>query len=399
MNVLALTEAVTRAATRGIASNIAPYQFASDNINECSAEMDLVIMTESVEMAEMFMVTEEIMAEAAINNPAALDTINENVFSKIWDGMKKFFDKIISMVKGIIDKLKAHIYKMSGKTSKWLTVMKPKIEDVKRNQSGYEKVTFEGYDYDAAYIKDGMNSGVAALGNDWKKSVIPSLSDAEKTGQSLMQQVAKLRSNTDAGVAASRDASVPDGQKANAVDSKNSNLTQYQGWVKEEATRLENYKKNFPKTVASAMSAGGATTLDAVWTACAKKARGGKSEKSTITVGSKVDTMISALEGMGDAVTTLKETYENHLKDLVDFKSDLDSDTFKLEDDDKVPGNVMGAIRDLLSAKYKYITEVTSLVENAMNTAKTQNLAYLQEMGSSYMSALTTFAAYKGSKK
>ena len=394
-----LSEAVTSAKRGGYAGKVAPYEFATDNINECMSEMGYMLMMESNEMAEAFMITDEIMAEAAISNPDVVDSLTESVFSKIKDGVKKFFDKIISMVKGIIDKLKAYFYKMTNKTQKWLTVMKPKIEAVKSNQTGYEKVTAETYAYDKNYINDGMNAGVKALADEWAKTVIPMNKATGGAATSLKDQVANLKSTRQDMATSRQVAGASDDKPASAVDAKNADLVSLEKQAKDAATALEDYKKKFPKLVASKMGASNATTLDAVWTDCAKKARGGKSEKTTITVGNQVDAMISALEGMDDAVTKMKDTYESHLKDLTDFKSDLDADDFKIEDDAKVPGNLMTAVRNVVSAQYKYITEVTSMVEQAMNSAKSHNLAYLQEMSQAYMSSLTTFAAYKASKK
>lgn len=393
-----LSEAVSTIRNGGNIGKIVPYEFATDNINECMSEMGYMIMMESNEMAEAFVTTDEILAEAAIGNPGVMETLTESVFTKIKDGVKKFFEKIISMVKGIIDKLKAYFYKMTGKTSKWLTVMKPKIQAVKSNQTGYEKVTAETYAYDENYIINGMNEAVKGLADDWEKTTAPVVTGSKETPKTIQDLASSIKSSRDTATSGYEKPGTSDENPASAVGSKDSTLTGLEKETKQITDALDKYMKDFPKKVAGVMGAGNATTLDAVWASCAKKARGGKTEKTTITIGNNTDKMINTLEGMSDAVTKMKDTYEAHLKKLVEFKESLDANDFTVDDNAKVPGNIMTAVRNKLSAQYKFITDITSKVEQAMNSAKSQNLALLQEMSTSYMSSLTTFAAYKAKK-
>lgn len=390
-SIMSLSEAVSRSRYYGYNDNVAPYEFATDDINECSAEMDYVLTSESVTMAELFAVTEEIMAEAAVTSPRSLGVITENVFTKIKDGLKKFFDKIIAMVKGIIDKLKAFFYKMTGKTSKWLEVMKPRIEAVKSNQTGWEQVKAETYPYDQTYIYTTMNQAVAKLADQWNGSDNPMTKMYEGVKAWIKDVAAK-------GSEYERPTDGED-KKPGAVKEDDPQLKELVKDTKDTLKDLEDDKKKFPKDVASIIGVSANSSMDAIWAECSKKARGGKAEKVSVTIGSNVDKMITALEQQSDKVSDLKDAYEKHLKDLVEFKSNLDQDDIKLDENDKIPGNLRSAIQDNANAAFKYISEMTSLVESAMNKARSVNLALIQEMASSYMSALTTFASYKAPKK
>ena len=89
-----------------------------------------------------------------MTNPDRLDVIQESVFTSIKEGVIKFFNKIISMVKGLIEKLKAAGLEISPETDRRtlirrasyaLTGLPPSVQDVEQfvadeNPDAYEKL-------------------------------------------------------------------------------------------------------------------------------------------------------------------------------------------------------------------------------------------------------------------
>ena len=61
-----LQEGISRSVNNYIC-NVQPFAFGSDDLNECSAEMAYQIANEAANLHEMFMITDEILAEAAMN--------------------------------------------------------------------------------------------------------------------------------------------------------------------------------------------------------------------------------------------------------------------------------------------------------------------------------------------
>lgn len=386
-----LAEAVRN--STGRSSYVEGYDFGTDNLQECATIFDYNVVNETNNIAEMIAVTDEIMAEAAMNNPDAMDTISESVFGKIKDGVRKFFDKVISMVKGIIDKLKAFLYRMTGKTQKWLSVMKPKIQDVINKQSGYQDVSYEMFEYDEKYVTGGMLDGFSKLVGDFTSDTL--VGDERGVNSVIVKLSNMQRSNNR--TAKGSDASA---DQVSAAESTDPALKECETLTKKINEDLTKFKSNFWKTVASKLGAGSAATADAVWADCTKKAHKNGSEKKEVKFGANASSMLTAVENCVDTITKLKESYDKHLEDLKTKKENYEKEDFmKVDDATNIPQNVSGAIRSTVSAYSSNMTEKISLYEQALNGARNKNTALVQEMAGAYMSALTKLASYKASKK
>lgn len=390
ISVMSITEAFNGSAARAI-STVEAYPFATDNLAECAGEMGYQIMTEAADFMEIVTSTDEIIAEAAMTNPDRIDVLDENVFTKIKDGVIAFFNKIIAMVKGLIEKLKAFFYKMTGKTDKWLKIMEPKIQAAKR-QTGYGDVSAERYKWDTAYITTGLPGGITKLVDSWKTKVNAVSNKSSSNAGNFTKWV-----NGTAGVIGPKeDAQANKGADADSQAVKDA----AKAWddITTEVNRdLEDFKKNFASTVGSSLGCSGAT-LDAIWAEVSKKAHGG--EKTETKYGNEVDTMVNAIKNSAKTIETLKKAYEGHLKHLTTFKADLEKrgDTFDVKGEDKIPAEILRATRAAVKAEYTLEMEVTKQYESALNSARNYNTGYVQEMTTEYMNLLTKFASFKGKK-
>ena len=162
LNIFKLTDAISESAIGSTnIAGIQPYEFIG-SMAECTAEFNYEVMSEAANFMEFYANSEEIMTEAAVMNPAAIDTLSESVFGKIKEGVTKFIDKIIAMVKGIVEKLKAFFFKLTGKTDKWLNIMKPKIKDA-QGRRGSSEMTYEMHEWYVEYVNKGLLDGITAL--------------------------------------------------------------------------------------------------------------------------------------------------------------------------------------------------------------------------------------------
>ncbi|MCM1532733.1 MAG: hypothetical protein NC114_10755 [Ruminococcus flavefaciens] len=365
------------------------YEFATDNLSECSAEFQFMLANEASNLREIMAGTDEILAEAAFTNPGSVDALNENVFTTLKDGVVKFFNKIIAMVKGLIEKIKAFIYKMTGKTDKWLKIMEPKINAAKNNK-GYGDVSAEMYNWNAAFITgtsgDCMAGGLDKLVADWR-------AECDVVGKSSAKNfVSNARQDTkDAKAAAGMDA---DGKPAGKATGTFDKATKT--WV----DSLEKFKSSAPDKIGAAWKIK-ATSMDVLTSELRKKATGG-AEKTERKFGNDTGAMIDAIKNSTKTMEKVKKAYEDHLKHLTDFKANLEKQGDELGDlgkkGDTIPTEVVRAATDHVKAMYNYAMEVTRTYENAMNAVKNLNTSLIQEMCTEYMSALTKFANFKGTK-
>lgn len=364
-----LQEGISRSVNNYIC-NVQPFAFGSDDLNECSAEMAYQIANEAANLHEMFMITDEILAEAAMNqaDTNAFNVVNESIFKKIGEGIKKFIDKIIAMVKGIIDRIAAFFYKMTGKTNKWLEVMKPRIEAVKKNQANYADFTTEMLEYDEAYVTEGMLKGISDMVAAFRGDIMPNES---------------LFKNLTSALTAARDPRIKNAETV----------------AEDMATDLTKFQDGWAKRLAGYMQTSATSDKEAIWTECIRKAHKGNNEKHDVKVGGRVDEMLSAIEKSKGTINNLKKAYEDHLKTLTDFKKTLESNEFfKIEGRADVPKNVTSAVQSAANAYSENLTKKISLYESALNSARDKNTGLVQQMAQEYMTVLTKFSGYKSRK-
>lgn len=369
---------------------IAAYEFGTDNLDECTADMNFRIMHESADLAEIIVSTDELLAEAAMTSPERVDVLHENVFKTIKEGVVKFFDKIISMVKGIIEKIKAYFYKMTGKTDKWVKIMEPKIQAAQR-QPGYSDFSVECYRWNADYLSANgeLATNVGKLVDDWREKV----QDKDKNAKKLSDEATKIPT----------EAAAYKSTKKNPVDADSDKVKKYvievEGSIRSHKTDRENFEKNFAKTVASIMGVGSASSIDVVWAEITKKAQGG-TEKVETKVGGDAGKMLNVVKESGKSVEAIKKVYEKHLKDLIDYKATLEKigSEMTIKDEDKYPSEVVRVLREAFKAHYDLIMKQTTMYETTANSARQLHTNLVQSMTSDYMTILTKFAGYKGNK-
>lgn len=381
LNIFKLTDAISESAVGSTnIAGIQPYEFIG-SMAECTAEFNYEVMSEAANFMEFYANSEEIMTEAAVMNPAAIDTLSESVFGKIKEGVTKFIDKIIAMVKGVIEKLKAFFFKLTGKTDKWLNIMKPKIKDA-QGRRGSSEMTYEMHEWNVEYVTNGLQSGISSF----IKDVLPS--DIDST-------INKIVSDTKA-VAVSNTTSAND--KADSAGSKES-LSRLDNLIEQENKEFEEMRDNFPGTLAKAVGVSSDSTIDAVWKAVNEKATGG--EKKTVQIGNQIDSMLNGIEGSKKCIDGLKKAYDQHLKDLGNFRKKIESSFSKLElfdKDTKLSGAVTSTAKNYANTVSKNLVAELQMNETACNNARGMNVSFVQTMTTEYMNALTRFAGYKEKK-
>lgn len=392
LSVYKLSNMVNESANGVMSINtIAPYEFIG-GLDEATSEMNYVLMAEAADMVSIYTGAGEIMTEAAINNPDSLSALSENVFQTVGAKVKAFIDKVIAMVKGMIEKIKAFFFKLTGKIDKWLTVMKPRINKA-AGISGASDQEVEMHKWDVEYIatEGGMASRLGKMAEEMTKKSEDKFTYVEE----LKTSIAMIKSGMS-----------DDYRKKNADDTGVARAVQDMDAAIEKAkTSTEDIVEESRKMAAAALDVEDGNSMDEIWSAVTKRATGG--EKITMKFseaagGKGVDGMLKGVENSKKSIEALKKAYEKHLNDLGKLKSAVEKafkTDSKIDKIDEFPTELRGKYQTVITDTANMATKHISIAESVLNTAKSKHIAYVQQMTSEYMSALSKFANYKGKKK
>ncbi len=391
LSVYKLTQALSESAS-GASSNVDAHVFRG-TLDEMAAEFGFTVMSETADLLSFAANAEEIMSEAAIENPSTVAAMSESVLETIGNKLKAIIDKLIAMVKGVIDKLKAFFFKFTGKTSEWLKVMRPRVTAA-AGREGASEFSVEAHKWDVEYITNGMVTGIDAL-----MTIAAKTDDKFKMVEQVSSTIESVKVNMN-----------PDLQGKNGDDpGVKAAAEQLDKFIEESKKEEEETGDGMATLIAGAMQVSDSvSTLEEVWSAVSKKANGG--EKVTTKIGeiscgkfgSSYDGMLKAIEESKKTISAVQKSYDNHLKTLKSLRSKVES-TFKssgkVEKLEKFPTDLKTKYNTAISSGSAMITKTLSMTESAINNARAKNTASLQAMTSEYMGILSKFAGYKGKKK
>lgn len=363
----AVNESVTNHTLYENSNDIAPHEFTGLDCVEAMQEASYVIMSEAAAYEEFSIAADELMVEAVMTNPVAVDALSESILTNIGKGVKRVFDKLISVVKGIIEKIKAFFAKFTGQTDKWLKIMEPKINAVSSSD-----VKYMMYNWDEKFILDGIKAGIGKLKDDWKANY----------GSAKYTQLVEQAKRAAGGK-----------QMANKeVDADN---IMKSGELNKE---LENIDEKMLGYIKAAIGTDGTTAQEAI-NASIKKAHGGDSEKSEIEVFPKKAQYIAFVRGSKKAITDLQNHYKDTLAELNNYKKAIDqSANISFEHEGDMKGGNAGAVRSALKTNIDYYVKFTTRFVNTMNTLGNINIGAIRDCAKEYMGALSKLAGTKEKK-
>ena len=397
LNVYNLSRVMTESAGSVDLSSIEAYDFIG-SMDEATQEFNALVMAESVEFNQFNANAQEIIVEAAMSNPDRLGILSESVLDKVKNGIAAFFDRLIKFVKGIIDKLKAFFLKLTGKTDKWYSFMKPKI-DAAKQRGGYTDATAEMHKWNIEAVTSGLKKAVDAGMNAMRTEGSAKPMSASK--------MATILSSDIKGDMKAYDSSAKEEKKYSDADSdKIKNLvTEMDKEAENYKNETEEMKSKFPEEVAKILGSAGLKNLstanmDDLWKSVRKEVTGG--EKVTVKYVQEVgiDKMMESIKASTKTIDDLKKAYDGHLKFLGEAKAKFQKevDAIKFPDSGKVPTELVSSMQSVVSAYSAKITTKFSNYEAAINTIRGENVKAVQDMNSEFMGVLNKFANIKSKK-
>ncbi|MCM1231728.1 MAG: hypothetical protein NC311_05765 [Muribaculaceae bacterium] len=385
-----LQRALSEAASGAYAPAVDAYQFGSDDLGACTNEMAYIIACEAADYSEHAANADDVLTECALANPDNFTTLSEGVFSTMKTKIKAFFDKIISMVKGIIDKLKAFAYKMTGKVDKWVSVMEPKLREAS-GKTGASEFKAEMYKYDEKFILEGLKGGLASMMGEWDSN--------NPAGTVNLDQLAgKLKGVKDTKIQGVNDQGGNDTSSTEATSA----AADFQKQAEDSKKAREDFQDGWASKLGGYFGASG-SSVDEIYSDLIKKGHSGESQKTTETVGNRWSSMLSTIKSSKKTLTDIQKVYDDHLKSLQKFRAALEKSgsglDIKDESKNNIPANVANAAREAYKEYYNHIMAYTQAYEGAAGRVRQVNTDLLNGMTSDYMTALSKFASFKGEKK
>lgn len=393
LSVFKLAEAMNEAATGNFHSNVKAHEFYG-TMEECTSEMGFVLLSEQADLMTFSNSVDEIMTEAAMKNPDSLGVLSENVFEQIGKKVKAFIDKIIAMVKGVIERLKAFFYKFTGKTDKWLSVMKPRVDHA-AGITGASEQEFEVHPWNTAYVNEDMIKAVETImntvaekSNDKFTKVEDATREIDNLKNKYMQDQYRGKTADDEDVKKALDNGKGEGL---AIE-----LKKYEDTDADDAARERIAK------MADALQVDTGASLEDMWTNVTTKATGG--EKVTMKVseiGGGVDKMMETIKNTKKGISNMQKAYDKHLKTLSTLRKKVE-DTYnkssKVDKIDKFPTDLRVKYNSVITKMSTIATTELSAYEGMINTARGKNTTFMQNMCSEYMGIISKFANFKGKK-
>ena len=364
----AVNESVNNAAL--YENNIEPYPFTGLDCVEAMHEASYMIMSEAAAYDELSAGVDELLVEAIMTNPEAVDSLSESVLTNIGKAFKKIIDKLIAAVRGLIEKIKAFFAKFTGQTDKWLKIMEPKVNAAKDSD-----VKYSMYKWDEAFILTGIKDGIGKMKEEWKK---------EYGAASYAKLVEKAKS------LASKNA------KREEVDAGELNVGG--GQSKDLKEKLENISDRMLKSIQDNIGTDGTTPQEAL-NAVLKKAHGNVSEKEDIAVAPNKKSYLDFIRGAKKNITDLQNQYKDTLNELNKYKAEIDkTSNIAIAGENDMKGNAAAAARSALKTEIDYHVKFTTQYVNAMNTLGSINIGAIRDCAKEYMGALTALVNYKEKK-
>ena len=360
-------------------SSIEPYSFGGMELEEAASFMNQEIMAEAVSYAEFSVGADEILSEAALMNPDKVAVLSENVFTNVLSALRKLIDKLIGMVKGLINKIKAFWYKFTGKRDKWIKLMEKKVTETKNS-----KFTYMMWEWDEGYLTSTLPDSVNKLVATWKEKF------AGTTFKQYIQIAKDVASTYGKGTKINeKDESKKDAYLTSAIEHKFN--------IKEGEREYSD--EQMAKLITGDLGTNGNTVADAV-NDIYKKAHSDKSEKTEINVESKRGSMLTFIKGCDAAIKKVQKAYDEDLKALADFKKELGGDTnISFEGQSDFTDGNANAIRGYLKARIDYLSRYTTAFHSVVSKASTINTNCLRDCAGEYMTALSKYAGTKEKKE
>lgn len=361
-------------------STVPAMSFAGlDAIQACAAGR-AAVMHEAVCFREFAVQSDEILAEAVMTNPDAVDVLSENIFSNIAEKAKKVFEKIVAAVKALIQRIKAFFFKLTNKTDKWVKIMEVRVREARKTGNRRDGITYEMHDWDEDYISKtgGIANAIKALIEHWEKEY------GTKKFSTYKEELIAAAKNTPSTAEYDKDSD----------DNYASNVDRNERAEELKASRTE----NFVAKLNDVFGTSGSDESD-IYSAIRKKCRKNEETATAHKIAGNIDNMMTSVKNSGSLKTALENIYKGYLNKLEKAKADLSKSVdFNIPDTKGNSPTAIAEVREKFKKDLNEVVQITTLYHSAVSQAQQIQLSAHNEMIKEYMNAVTAYCNGKPSK-
>lgn len=157
IDISLITEAVSGGSFSDSDSYVPAMEFTGELDESTFMTARAVVLTEAVGISEYCHQSEEILTEAVMNDLDRAVVISESAVDTVINKIKSIIDKIIAIFKGLINKIKAFFYTLTGKTDKWVKLIRPRARAASQRREKGE-VEANMHEWNVANIKKVLDS-------------------------------------------------------------------------------------------------------------------------------------------------------------------------------------------------------------------------------------------------
>lgn len=333
-----------------------------------------MVTNEAADFMKFAIGSNELLIESTLSQNSNLEALSENVFTGIIENVKKFFRKMVEVVKGILQKIQAYFYALTGKTNKWADLMSKKIN----NQKSGVEVKVEMHEWKQDEVLSGLGSKADSLVSKWSEGLKKEIDSIDK----VIESYKNLATGT------------KDVEGYNSDDDM-------EAFRKNNETRNEKMAEDNLKAFNTVLNVS-ANSVSDIAAELTKEVNGG--DVNTVTVSSSnANSMLTVIKGASKTRDNLEKSYKSYLKALDTALKTLDKikpDSIKIEGekDAKNPRGFADA-REKIKLDINHLVSGTNQFHSVIETVRKVNLSCLDNMTREYMTALNKYAGGKPEKK
>ena len=333
-----------------------------------------MVTNEAADFMRFAIGSNELLIESTLSQNSNLEALSENVFTGIIENVKKFFRKMVEVVKGILQKIQAYFYALTGKTNKWAELMSKKIN----NQKSGVEVKVEIHEWKQDEVLSGLGNKANSLVSKWSEGLKKEIDSIDSIIGSYKNMATGIK----------------DVENYNSDDDM-------EAFRKNNEDRNEKMSEDNLKTFNTVLGVS-ANSVSDIASELTKEVTGG--DVNTVTVSSSnANTMLTVIKGASKTRDNLEKSYKNYLKTLDTALKTLDKikpDSMKIEGekDAKNPRGFADA-REKIKLDINHLVSGTNQFHSMIETVRKVNLTCLDNMTREYMTALNKYAGGKPEKK
>ena len=365
----AVNEAVTAANGIDVTRDIPEYNFEGLSLVEAIQECRNQIMTEAAHYDEFAVGSDELITEAAMSNPYAVEVLTESALDGILGKLKSLLDKLIAMVKGLIVKVKAWFAKFFGKTDTWCKLMEPKVKNAKPDPE--LEIQMWNWSQDAI---SSISTGAGKLFQLWKDGW------STKTFDSLKARAESIYS-----------------QHKNDENNDYDPTKEFEGVLGSSKTTGD-LEDNLTKDMNSAFGTTGSNVAD-VRSQIVRKAHGDIDSKDVVKIAGQMNPMFDYVKGAKNVAKSIEKLYQDNLNELKNFRNSLNKTVAVKADDDAKNKGMSSSVKSAFKGAVDTVARYTSAYNSAISGMCQLQISLTQEMLKDYMNAVTKCVNSKAKTK